>query len=132
MSYQKKDSKKSSPRCPVRCSTDVELDLDVKPKVSCHEISRCGTEFDVDIEFKVDHHCKLTPKKHNKHDDEEPCKTKCAFKVELDFECEAHVQHNQCRRPEAKFQLDVELDVKPQCKPLEGCKVRYHDKKREY
>lgn len=123
--YSQKKSKK--PRCPVRCSTDVELDLDVKPEVRCREISRRGTEFDVEVEFEVDHHCQLIPKK-VKHDEKDPCKTRCEFKVKLDFDCHAKVKHNPCQRPEAKFELDVELDVKPHCKPIEDCKIRYFKK----
>jgi hypothetical protein len=120
--YSSKHSKK--PRCPVKCSTEVELDLDVKPKVACREISRHGTEFDVELELEVDHHCKLVPKKQLK--DECGCVTKCVFGVQLDFECHPKVRHNPCRKPNAQFELDVELDVEPHCKPIDQCKIRYH------
>lgn len=128
MSHANYSSKKNKqPRCPVRCSTDVELDLDVKQRVECREISRRGTEFDVEVEFEIDHDCKLIPKKNHK-ESEDPCKVKCEFKVALDFKCHAKVKHNPCQRPEALFELDVELDVKPNCKPIEDCKIRYYKK----
>lgn len=120
-------SKSPKKRCPVRCSTDVELDLDVKKQVACHEISRRGTEFDVEIDFEIDHRCKLIPKKQQpKNECESPCKTGCAFTVQLDFDCSSKIRHSSCAKPSAKFELDVELDVAPHCKPLEECKVRYH------
>jgi hypothetical protein len=120
--YRSKYSKKNY--CPVRCSTDVELDLDVKPKVACREVSRRGTEFDIELDFEVNHHCKLIPKKTFK--DECGCVTKCVFGVQLDFDCVPKVRHNPCNKPSAQFELDVELDVSPHCKPIEDCKVRYY------
>lgn len=129
--YPSKYGKKKD-YCPVRCSTDVELDLDVNPKVACREVSRCGTEFDIELEFKVDHDCKLIPKRTYK--DECGCVTKCVFGVQLDFHCEPKVRHNPCKQPHAEFELDVELDVTPHCKPIEDCKVRYYkidDKRKE-
>jgi hypothetical protein len=125
--YYAKYSKKQY--CPVRCSTDVELDLDVKPRVSCREISRKGTEFDIELDFKVDHHCKLIPKKTYK--DECGCVTKCVFGVQLDFDCVPKVLHHPCQKPTAEYELDVELDVSPHCKPIEGCKVRYYKAQEE-
>lgn len=121
-SYYSKNSKKQY--CPVRCSTDVELDLDVKPRVQCRELSRQGTEFDIELDFEVNHNCKLIPKKTYK--DECGCVTKCVFGVQLDFDCVPKVRHNPCRKPSAQYELDVELDVSPHCKPIEGCKVRYY------
>ena len=120
--YYSKYSKKQY--CPVRCSTDVELDLDVKPKVACRELSRRGTEFDIELDFEVNHNCKLIPKKTYK--DECGCVTKCVFGVQLDFDCIPRVRHNPCSKPSAQFELDVELDVSPHCKPIEDCKVRYY------
>lgn len=120
--YYSKYSKKQY--CPVRCSTDVELDLDVKPKVACRELSRRGTEFDIELDFEVNHNCKLIPKKTYK--DECGCVTKCVFGVQLDFDCIPKVRHNPCQKPSAQFELDVELDVSPHCKPIEDCKVRYY------
>ena len=128
--YYSKYSKKQY--CPVRCSTDVELDLDVKPKVACREVSRRGTEFDIELDFEVNHTCKLIPKKTYK--DECGCVTKCVFGVQLDFDCIPKVRHNPCQKPSAVFELDVELDVSPHCKPIEDCKVRYYkyDKKQNH
>ena len=121
--YSSKHPKK--PRCPVRCSTDVELDLDVKPKVACRELSRQGTEFDIELDFEVNHNCQLIPKK--THQDEcNPCTVKCVFGVKLDFDCTPRVIHHPCRKPTAVFELDVELDVSPHCKPIEDCKIRYY------
>ena len=120
--YHSKYSKKQY--CPVRCSTDVELDLDVKPRVACREISRRGTEFDVELDFEVKHNCKLIPKKTYK--DECGCVTRCVFGVQLDFDCIPKIRHNPCSKPTAEFELDVELDVTPHCKPIEDCKIRYY------
>lgn len=117
-----KNSKKQ--RCEVKCSTDVELDLDVKPKVACRELQRRGTEFDVELDFEVDHKCKLIPKK-VKNDNCDPCIVGCVFAVNLDFDCIPKVRHNPCQKPSAQFELDVELDVKPHCKPIDECKIRY-------
>lgn len=126
--HQSKYYKKQG--CPVKCSTEVGLDLDVKPKVSCRELWRRGTEFDVELDFKVDHNCELIPKKTYK--DEKGCVTKCVFGVKLDFDCVPYVRHNPCGKPSAEFELDVELDVKPECRPIDNCKVKYsksNDKK---
>lgn len=125
--YYSKYSKKQY--CPVKCSTDVELELDVKQKVNCREISRKGTEFDIELDFEVKHNCKLTPKRTYK--DESGCITKCVFAVELDFDCTPKIRHNSCNKPSAKFELDVELEVSPNCKPIEGCKVKYYKAQEE-
>ena len=125
--YYSKYSKKQY--CPVKCSTEVDLELDVKQKVCCTPISKKGTEFDIELDFKVEHECKLVPKRTFK--DETGCVTKCVFGVELDFKCIPTVRHNLCNKPSAKFQLDVELDVSPQCKPIEGCKVKYYKKEED-
>lgn len=129
MNHGKKQQKEKG--CPVRCSTEVGMDLDVKPRVDCRELSRRGTEFDIELEFEVDHHCRLVPKKQYK--DDCGCVTRCVFGVELDFTCVPKVLHRPCRKPEAVFELDVELGVSPHCKPIDDCKVRYYsaEKKKE-
>ena len=124
MSLAKYSSKNQRKTCPVRCNTEVELDLDVSPKVACRELSRRGTEFDIELDFEVNHRCKLIPKKTYK--DEHGCTTKCVFGVQLDFDCIPRVRHNPCGKPNALYELDVELDVAPHCRPIDDCKVKYY------
>lgn len=131
MSHTKHSKYSKKNYCPVKCSTDVGVDLDVIPKVSCKELWRRGTDFDVELEIEVDHRCKLVPVKQIK-DECDPCKTTCIFKVELDFDCKPKVLHRPCSKPQAEVQLDVELLVEPNFRPLEECKIRYHKEDDEH
>jgi hypothetical protein len=125
MSYVKQSKYSKKKYCPVKCSTDVGVDLDISPKVSCKELWRRGTDFDIELGLEVNPRCRLVPVKQIK-DDCDPCKTTCIFKVELDFDCKPKVIHRLCSKPQAEVQLDVELLVEPRCRPLEECKIRYY------
>lgn len=137
MSHAKQSKYSKKKYYPVKCSTDVGVDLDVVPKVSCKELWRRGTNFDIELELEVDHRCRLIPVKQIK-DECDPSKTTCIFKVELDFDCKPKVIHRPCSKPQAEVQLDVELLVEPNCRPLEECKIRYYkdeeedDRKKNY
>ena len=133
MSHSEHSKNKNCKDCKVKCSSNVGLDLDIKPKVSCHELWRKGTEFDIELDLEVDHRCKLIPKKVHKND--KGCVTSCTFGVQLDFDCHPKVRHNTCAKPSAEFELDVELDVKPECRHLKDHKSshsKYDDKKKDH
>ncbi len=131
MSHSEYSGYSKNQDCKVKCSSNVGLDLDVKPKVSCQELWRTGTQFDIDLDLEVNHKCKLVPKKVHKNKD--GCVTSCTFGVQLDFDCQPRVRYNSCAKPQAEFELDVELDVKPECTPLKSQKSVYKcDKKKDY
>ena len=121
-----KQSQQTKKACPVRCSTEVELDVDIKQQARCTQLSKNGAAFDVELDIKVDHRCILRPK-HVK-DNCDPCTVGCVFSVDLDFDCDARVKYTPCHKPEARYRLDVEIEARPQCKPIEGCKVKYYKK----
>jgi hypothetical protein len=126
MSRQQSQSHSNKKACPVRCSTEVELDVDIKQRAECVQLYKRASAFDVELDIKVDHHCILKPK-HVK-DNCDPCTVGCVFSVDLDFDCDAKVKYSQCHKPEARYRLDVEIEARPQCKPIEGCKVKYYKK----
>lgn len=126
MSSHRQSQQSNKKACPVRCSTEVELDVDIKQRANCTQISKSGAAFDVELDIKVDHHCILKPKYVKEKCD--PCTVGCVFSVDLDFDCDAKVKYSPCHKPEARYRLDVEIEARPQCKPIEGCKVKYYKK----
>ena len=112
--------------CPVKCSTEVDVDIDIKQQAKCVELYKRTSAFDVELDIEVKQKCILRPK-HVK-DNCDPCIVSCVFSVDLDFDCDAKVRYTPCNKPEARFRLDVEIEAKPQCKPIEGCKVKYYKK----
>jgi hypothetical protein len=120
----RRESRKSCHKrsCPIKCATDVELDIDVKPHVRCQEICRRVPKFDVEIDFDIDHRCHIRPKKCK---ETRGCKTGCIFEVSFDFECNSKVLRHPCDKAHALYKLDVELEASPKCKPLDGCKSKH-------
>ncbi len=113
MGHKKDDCKE----CVLKCGRRVELEVDAKPKIECHELWRKNTEFDFGVELKVSPKCRLVPI--NKcHDNKDPCKVNCDFKVNLDFDCKSKVLNNKCGdKPRAEYEVNVAIPVKPHCKP---------------
>lgn len=125
MSYQK------SKDCRIHCSTDVALDIPNTPHVTCKEISKHTSDFDFEVDFKVNPRCQITPIK-NSCKNKNPCVTSCAFNVKLDFECEPVVICKPCHKHYATYKVDVLIDAAPQCtsaKAQGGCGGCDHSKK---
>ena len=117
MSHGNYYSKQPKKYCPVKCNTDVALELDARPKVSCREICRQNTEFDIELDFEVNPRCILVPKK--THKDACGCVTRCEYTVKLDFDCVPKVKCLPCQKPSARYNLDIEVDVEPRCLDIE-------------
>ena len=73
--YSWKDSKKN---CKSKCEMDVNVDMDVKPKVDCHPVCKRDTEFDLELDFDVNPHCRIVPKKPLNRKSKCGCNT-CAY-----------------------------------------------------
>jgi len=112
-----------SPKCPKRCTTrceaDVNVDIDLKPRVKC-ESKRLYADFDVELDIDVNPRCKITPveTKHAK----KYCGGKCVYRVELDFDCDAKVKCGTCPHTRGEVKLEVEVDHEIECGPKK-CKV---------
>ena len=112
-----KHNKKCDDECVIKCATEVGVEVDAKPRVTCQEKWRRNTSFDAGVEFKVDPRCKI----HHleiKKSKEDPCKAECLFRVDIDIDCNAFVKCNPCGKPEAAYKVDVEIPYKANCKSI--------------
>lgn len=114
MSYHVKKSKKDP--CRAECDFDVNVDLDVRPRVDCKPLYRRGTEFDIELDFDIKPHCRVYPKK-KKHDGCED-KCKCEFTVKVDFDCHPRLKCHPCNRASADYNVKVDMDFETNCKPI--------------
>lgn len=102
---------KAKKDCRTKCDFDVNVDLDVKPKIGCKPLCRRDTEFDLELDFDVNPRCRIVPKKSDKCGG-----CGCAFTVKVDLDCEPRIKCHPCGRPGADFKVDLELDFDTYCK----------------
>jgi len=95
--------------CKTKCGANVEAVLESKPKVSCQEVSKCGTQFDTVIDFNIKPRCKANIVEIKRHTDK--CGARALFTVDIDFECSPLVTVNNCmNKPRAEFDIKFEVD----------------------
>lgn len=116
--------------CVTQCNFDVDVDVDVKqPRIHCHPISKRSTEFDIALEFDIKPHCCVKPRKPCKEED--GCVRRCVFTVELDFDCEPKIVCQPCNRPHAEYEVSIEIETAPSCKPNKICRKKDNSKTKD-
>lgn len=109
--YPQKHVKRND--CKTKCDALVDVDLNIKPKVACHPLTKTNAEFDFELDFEVSPRCRIEHKADIK--DDCGCTKGCVFAVKFDFDCHPRILQNPCNKGHADFRVDVEAEFNPEC-----------------
>lgn len=115
----------SDSKCKLKCSAQVAVDLNPKPRAFCHRSKGNGFEFPVELEIKVNPHCEITKVKSYKHG----CGAKIVLLVSGDFDCDAEVITGHCSNSRNIVDIDIEVPVDPKVKVLHTSQHKKKDQK---
>lgn len=105
-------------KCFTTCDADVDVNVDLIPKVHCTQRAHRNAKFDVELDIKAKPRCCI---KKVHHERTHKCRHKCFFEVDVDVDFECRHKVGCVSSPCAKFELDVRVDSQTHCKVNKHC-----------